>query len=124
MLIALYLFIVNVILPQLGTMAYSLLEPVMIIVMILAGIVMLFGVVGMKISSNLGSTVVNGIFKAIGYICKTIIQAIGWIIRSIARFIPRLFTGSRKMFTDIGLNAVLSNILATVVTAIVLIIII
>lgn len=124
MLIALYLFIVNVILPQLGTMAYSLLEPVMIIVMILAGIVMLFGVVGMKISSNLGSTVVNGIFKAISYICKTIIQAIGWIIRSIARFIPRLFTESRKMFTDMGLNSVLSNILATVVTAIVLIIII
>lgn len=124
MLVTLYLLIVNMVLPQLGSLAYSLLEPVMTIVIIFAGIVMLFGVVGMKISNNLGSTVVNGIFRAIGYICRTIIQGIGWIIRSIARFIPRLFTGSRKMFTDMGLNAVISNILATIVTTIVLVIII
>lgn len=58
MLIALYFFIVNVVLPQIGAYAQALLEPVMVIVITLAGIVMLFGAVGMKISNNLGSTVV------------------------------------------------------------------
>lgn len=73
MLIALYFFIVNVILLQIGAYAQALLEPVMIIVIILAGIVMLFGAVGMKISNNLGSTVVFSVFinkKILVYYCQ------------------------------------------------------
>ena len=124
MLIALYLFIMNVALPQIGAYAQALLEPVMVIVITLAGIVMLFGAVGMKISNNLGSTVVGGIFRAIGYICQTIIRAIGWIIRNIFRMIPRVFNGSRRTFNQIGINALVSNLLAIVVVVIVLAIII
>lgn len=124
MLIALYLFIMNVALPQIGAYAQALIEPVMVIVITLAGIVMLFGAVGMKISNNLGSTVVGGIFRAIGYICRTIITAIGWIIRNIFRMIPRVFNGSRRTFNQIGINALVSNLLAIVVVVIVLAIII
>ena len=78
----------------------------------------------MKISNNLGSTVVGGIFRAIGYICRTIITAIGWIIRNIFRMIPRVFNGSRRTFNQIGINALVSNLLAIVVVVIVLAIII
>ncbi len=124
MLIALYLFIMNVALPQIGAYAQALIEPVMVIVITLAGIVILFGAVGMKISNNLGSTVVGGIFRAIGYICRTIITAIGWIIRNIFRMIPRVFNGSRRTFNQIGINALVSNLLAIVVVVIVLAIII
>lgn len=124
MLIALYLFIMNVALPQIGAYAQALIEPVMVIVITLAGIVMLFGAVGMKISNNLGSTVVGGIFRAIGYICRTIIAAISWIIRNIFRMIPRVFNGSRRTFNQIGINALVSNLLAIVVVVIVLAIII
>ena len=73
MLIALYFFIVNVILLQIGAYTQALLEPVMIIVIILAGIVMIFGAVGMKISNNLGSTVVFSVFinkKILVYYCQ------------------------------------------------------
>lgn len=124
MLIVLYLFIMNVALPQIGAYAQALIEPVMVIVITLAGIVILFGAVGMKISNNLGSTVVGGIFRAIGYICRTIITAIGWIIRNIFRMIPRVFNGSRRTFNQIGINALVSNLLAIVVVVIVLAIII
>lgn len=124
MLIVLYLFIMNVALPQIGAYAQALIEPVMVIVITLAGIVMLFGAVGIKISNNLGSTVVGGIFRAIGYICRTIITAIGWIIRNIFRMIPRVFNGSRRTFNQIGINALVSNLLAIVVVVIVLAIII
>ena len=115
MLIAVYLFIVNVAVPQISTYAQALLEPIMVIVITLAGIVMLFGAVGMKISNNLGSTVVGGIFRGIGYLCRALFQALGWIIRNTFRMIPRVFNGSRRTFNQMGLNAVLSNILAVVV---------
>ena len=124
MLIALYLFIVNVALPQIGAYAQALLEPVMVIVITLAGIVMLFGAVGMKISNNLGSTVVSGIFRAIGYVCRTIIRAIGWIIRNIFRMIPRVFNGSRRTFNQLGMNALVSNLLSIIVTVVFLAIVI
>ena len=115
MLIALYFFLVNVAMPQIGAYAQALLEPIMVIVITLAGIVMLFGAVGMKISNNLGSTVVSGIFRGIGYLCRTLFQALGWIIHNTFRMIPRVFNGSRRTFNQMGLNAVISNILAVVV---------
>ena len=115
MLIALYFFFVNVAVPQISAYAQALLEPIMVIVITLAGIVMLFGAVGMKISNNLGSTVVSGIFRGIGYLCRTLIQAIGWIIRNTFRMMPRVFNGSRRTFKQLGMNAAVSNILAVVV---------
>lgn len=124
MLIALYLFIVNVVLSRVGVYAHALLEPIMVIVITLAGIVMLFGAVGMRISNNLGSTVVGGIFRAFGYICRTIIRAISWIVRNIFRIIPRVFNESRRAFIQIGMNDLVSTILAVVVVIIFLAIII
>ena len=115
MLIALYFFIVNVAVPQIRAYAQALLEPIMVIVITLAGIVMLFGVVGMKISNNFGSTVVGGIFRGVGYLCRILLQALGWVIRNTFRMMPRVFNGSRRTSNQMGLNAVLSNILAVVV---------
>lgn len=112
MLIALYLFFANVVVPQLGKIAQALLEPVMVIVIILAGIVMLFGAVGFKISNGLGSTVVGGIFQAIGYVFRKIFQAIGWVVRSVFKMIPRIFKESRTTLSQLGLKDWLSNVLA------------
>lgn len=123
MLIALCFFIVNVLLPQIAAYAQAFVELVMVIVITMAGIIMLFGAVGMKISNNLGSTVVSGIFKAIGYTCRTIIKAIGWIARNIFKMIPLVFNESRRTFRQIG-NDLISNLLAVLVVIIFLAIII
>lgn len=124
MLIALYMFITNVVIPQFGAYAQALVKPVTIILITLAGIVMLFGSVGMRISNNLGTTVVSGFFQAISYICRTIISAISWIVRHIFRMIPRVFNGSRQTFVQMGMNALVSNLLAVVVVVVVVAIII
>lgn len=124
MLIAVYFFIVNVALPQLGAYANALLEPIMTIVITLAGIVMLFGAVGMRISNNLGSTIVGGIFRAIGYLGRILIEAIGWIIRNTFRMIPRVFNGSRRTFNQMGMSPVISNVLAVVAVIVVIAVII
>ena len=124
MLIALYFFIVNVLIPKLGAYGNALLEPIMVIVITLAGIVILFGAIGIKISNNLGSTVVGGIFRAIGFICRTIINAIGWIIVNTFRMIPRVFNESRRVFNQLGMNTFFSNIFAIIAVIIFLAIII
>ena len=124
MLIALCFFIVNVLLPQIAAYAQAFVELILVIVITMAGIVMLFGAVGMKISNNLGSTVVSGIFQAIGYTCRTIIKAIGWIARNIFKMIPSVFNESRRTFRQIGANELISNLLAVLVVIIFLAIII
>lgn len=124
MLIALYFFIVYEVIPQVGAYAEALLEPIMTIVIALCGMIMLLGAVGIKVSNNLGSTVVSGLFRACGYIFRTIIQAIGWIIRQLVALIPRVFNGSRRFFRQAGANAVVSNLLAVLATVLVVVIII
>ena len=119
-----YYFLTKGVIPQNGAYASALVEPVVIIVIMLAGIVMMLGAVGMKVSNNLGATIANGIFQAIGYVVRIIIQAIGWIIRNTLRLLPRVFRESRRTFTQMGLNAGLSNLFAVLVTAVVLVIII
>ncbi len=124
MLIALYSAIVNVVIPQIGAYVQGLLDPVMAIIITIAGIVIIFSAVGIKISNNLGSTIVSGIFRAIGYIVRTIFRAIGWIVRNIFRIIPRVFAESRRTFKGFGLNALASNLLAVVVVVVIIAIII
>ena len=124
MLIALYHILVSEFLPRMGAYALTLLDLIMPIVIVLAGIVLLFGAVGFKISNNLGSTVTNGIFRAIGYLVRTLVNAIGWIIRAISRFMPRVYRESRRVYSDMGLNSFVSNLLAVITTVLVLAIII
>lgn len=124
MLIGLYLFIVNVALPQLRAYAQEFVDLIMICILTVAGIILLFGAVGMKISNNLGSTIVSGVFRAIGYLFRTLIRAIGWVVRGILRLIPRVFEGSRRAFRHNGMTNLRSNILAFLVTLFVIILII
>ena len=79
---------------------------------------MLFGSVGMTISNNLGATIVSAIFRAIGYLCHTIIMALGWIIRNTFRMIPHIFNGSMRIFNELGINTLLSNVLSIIIVVI------
>lgn len=124
MLVAVYFFIINVVVPQLAAYANALVEPVMTIIITLAGILMILGAMGIRISNNLGSTILGGIFRVVGYLGRTLIQAIGWIVRNTFRIIPIVFNGSRRTFTQLGLNSLVSNLLALVVVVIVVVIII
>lgn len=115
MLIAIYWVVVNTLLPRIGAYAQALLEPAMIIILTLVGITIILGAVGMRISNNLGSTIVGGIFRGIGYLCRTLLNALGWIVRSTFRMIPRIFRYARRTFGQMGLSVALSNVLATLV---------
>lgn len=121
MIIALYFFIVNIAIPQLASYMNAMIEPVMTIVIVVGGIVLLFGAVGMRISENMGSTIVSGIFHAIGFICRTSISAIGWIIRETFMLMPRVFRGSKHLYHDMGASDTVSTLLGVLTALIVFI---
>lgn len=120
MLLTLYYLLVNVAVPQMGAYAQALFEPIMLIVISLAGLVMIFGSVGMKISNNLGSTVVGGIFKGISYFVRMIFKAFAWIFVNTFKMIPRVFNGTRKSFKNPVVGTIFAIITVILFVAIII----
>lgn len=117
-------FITVMAIPTIAVYANALLEPTLTIVVMLAGLIMLFGAVGIKISNNLGTTVVNGIFRAIGVIIVGIFRALGWVIRQIATLMPRVFRGTNNALRSAGLNPIASGVCSFFATCFVIALII
>ena len=117
-------FITIMAIPTIAVYANALFEPTLTIVVMLAGLIMLFGAVGIRISNNLGTTVVNGIFRAIGFVIVGIFRALGWIIRQIAALMPRVFRGTNNALRNVGLNPVASGVCSFFVTCFVIALII
>ena len=116
MLIASYMVIVTVVIPKCLVYLAVLFESAMIWFIMGAGMLMLLSAVGVRISNNMGSTIVVGIIMAIGFIVRTLVQALGWILRNmIIIAMPTVFRSSRRAFLRSGMNGILANILAIVV---------
>lgn len=124
MLIALYFLIMNHLIPTGIAHFNNLVEPTMLIVITLAGLVIIFGSVGFRISQNLGTTVVNGIFHAIGYIVNLLVRAVSWLATTCVHLVVTSFRGSRNAFYRAGINTIVSNLLSLIITIIVLVLII
>ena len=78
------------------------------IVVVIAGIMLICNAAGVRISQNLGATLANGIFSAMGYVARNVVNAAIWIGRRALRMIPRVFTGSRRMFRQMGISEAVS----------------
>lgn len=66
MIILFYNFMAEEFLPRLGSYSIATINALMPAIIILVGMVMLLGAVGIKVSNNLGSTIVKGVFGAVG----------------------------------------------------------
>lgn len=125
MLILAFYVLVNEILPVVGAYAIEAMGYIMIIVIMLAGITTVLNIASNSKSSNtIGSTVVSGLFRGIGFLGSRIIDGIGWLIRSIANLLPRVYRASRDAFIRAGISSGLATFLAVLVTIITLVIII
>lgn len=112
MLIALYFLIMNHLIPT-GLAYFNFLsKPTMLIVIALAGLVIIFGAVGFRVSQNLGSTIVGGIFRAIGFVGIQLFHAIGWIVANTFMILPRVYNWMHKTLVDAGANKIVSFLLA------------
>lgn len=103
------------IIPQIVAYARGILPDLMVGIIMMVGIVMILGALGMRISENLGATIVAGIFGMIGYVLRAIVEGIAWVIRNTIRMIPKVFGNSKKCFNEMGANSIVSNILALIV---------
>lgn len=124
MLIALYIVIVNHLIPTGLAYFNFLVKPSMLIVITLAGLVIIFGAVGFRVSQNLGSTIVGGIFHAIDFVVRQLFHAIGWIVTHTFSFLPRVYRGTYRSLVDAGVNKIVSLLLAGLATILVLVVII
>lgn len=121
MLILFYFFTINEVLPRLEVYAEALIPTVAV------SLIMIIGIIGMiipKFFSNLGSNIKNGIFKGIKYLVKSLINAISWLVRNFLRMIQKLFNKTRQLFLNRGISALASNLLATIIVALVVLVII
>ena len=117
MLIGMYLVLTNVILPTIHvseeTMTYAMAS-----VIVVLGIIMMFGV------KNMGEKLMDGLGAAIGFVFTTIVRAIGWIFTYIFNMVPRVYTRANVVFIGMGCNIVVSSLLAVLTTAVIMVIII
>lgn len=124
MLIALYMALTTIIIPQMGSFVAEAINVVMPCVIVLVGMMMLLGAVGMKVSTNLGATVTRGAFGAIGFLGRKMIEGLGWIVKSIAKLLSNLYQESKKALISWGLSTAGSTLLSVVIVVIVLALII
>ena len=124
MLIILYYVVVTKFLPRFVVLFNELTVSFLMIVISLAGLVMLLGACGMRISENLGSTIVNNVFRIIRAIFRGIFRTISRIARYVRRALVRVFRSTRTRLQASGVNAFNSNMIAFLLTTLLLVIII
>ena len=124
MLIAIWWCFSTIILPTIAKYLDDILAPIMTAVAMLFGIIMLFALVGVKISENLGSTIVNQISKAIVFIGKQLFKFLAWCAKKIIRLLPNVYNRTNKALLSSGVSQVPRAIWSTLATIGVLAIII
>ena len=124
MLIMIIMFIATVVMPTAETYISALFEPLMTIVIMLGGFMLLFASVGVRISANLGSTVVGGIFRVISSVATHTLRGIWWVIRYAFNTFPRVYVYSRANYRRMGMSERSSYLLAILTAVLVFIIII
>jgi len=122
MLYLLWLVLRNAVAPLFSSLATDLGETVGVIIIICIGMTMLLSAVGIKISTNLGATIVNNIFRSIGTLLKHLLKAIAWIGKGIAWVLKQTFNGVKNGLS--GLPGWASTLIAIFATFIVLVVII
>lgn len=114
MFILIYLLFANVLIPNLVEVISALVPSVMACIIVLAGITMILGAVGLKVSTNVGTNIISTLFKGIGYLVKNIFKGVFWIIKSLFGLIPKIFGNIRKFLLSKGARLWLANLIATV----------
>ena len=124
MIILFYNFMTEEFLPRLGSYSIATINALMPCAIMMAAIVILLGAVGMKISNNLGSTIVKGVFGAVGILVHFIWKGMVALFLCITGIIPTIYKTSQRLFSNIGLNQNLSSVLAFIVVTLFVIVII
>ena len=114
----------NYVIPTLAVIGAESFKLIMIIVITIAGLILIFASVGVHIHHGLGSTVVDGIFRGIGWVVRHIVRFFVWLFTSIYNLLKKECTSIYNGLKGKGWNSFLAGLLAGVVTLVTLIVII
>lgn len=115
MLILIYIIAKNNLVPVIGAILTATIDAMMPIVILCAGIAIMLSAVGIRAGGFFG-TIANGVVRGIGYICRTIISAIGWCLRHLILFIPAFYIGVRNSLRRNGSNEIITNLVSFLAT--------
>ena len=111
--------------PWLSFQLEGALDSFLAILITITGCIMLLGAVGIKFSANLGSTIFNHIFMGIEFAITHIFIGLWWcIIGFFTKLLPGTFAVSRRGYAQLGATPMLSDFLAGITCAIMIVLII
>jgi hypothetical protein len=110
--------------PTLAVLGAESFKLIMIVVITIAGLILIFASVCVHIHHGLGSTVVDGIFRGIGWVVRQIVRSFVWLFTSIYNLLKKECTSIYNGLKGKGWNSFLAGLLAGVVTLVTLIVII
>ena len=116
MMIIVYLVCTNIVFPSIEKYASSVLGMMGPFLIAGAGIVLLFGALGFRISQNLGATIVGSLFRAAAYLVQQAARGVVWLVVRVARLIPMVFVGTRRALAKRVANSIICNCIAVLTT--------
>lgn len=119
MVIVMYMLIVRYAIPVAEKCMNTFFTAIGPVIIVLAGIVMVFGAVGFTIAKNLGSTIVGGIFRATAYLVRQVARGVALLIVNVVKLVPMVFVGTRRAMMKRTKKSIVSTgvaVLATIAT--------
>lgn len=95
MLILLFWLVARTVLSQLGISDPAVIEQLGVIFITLIGISYALSVMGDRIISKCGSVLATAVCKFLGFFGKVVVNAIGWLLRTIIGWAPGMFNAFR-----------------------------
>lgn len=110
-----YSFLARSIVPNVGALLTGLFPYLMVFMIIMGGLRLMFKAVDINLPS-VGGILLGAVLTALGFLGTSVFQALGWMFRNFFKWLPKLFKGTKEMFQDMGMNSIVSSLLATVIT--------
>lgn len=124
MVMILWQLLTDVVFVEMGNLALSGIYALMPCLVMLVGLMILLSAVGMKVSNNLGSTIMRGIFSAIAFVVRGILKIIPVLAVMVINVLKNAFARTKQFCKKRGMTEIKCNIIATIVLIIVIAIII
>lgn len=124
MLIILYLIIIRLLLPELGSFISVQIDEMMPNVITIIGIHSVLSVFGVTIFVGLVSAIIGALSKGIGYAGKQFFKGIAWLFKSIFSWIPKMHKSFKDAFVRSGMGEIKAMLLSGIIVFIIVLLII
>lgn len=116
MLIAIFMAVTRIAIPAIGTLISVILYASMPLVIRCIGIAILLACVGVRLNLGFVGAITTALANGIGYLGRTAISAIGWVLRHAIALVPACYTFVRKTLISNGMEKLSASVWATVAT--------